>query len=172
VIIGRRVTIVAFVVYLALLSWIILWKLQPPYVGSGALRGIKLVPYLGAGGDGGSALLEILFNAILFIPFGVFLGLLARSWRWWMCLVVLVGTSVVFEMTQFVLAIGHSDITDVINNTLGGLIGLGLLGLARRRSKERADAVVATVLLIATCILLLAAGLFVLSPIQFHDARN
>ena len=34
------------------------------------------------------------------------------------------GTSFLLETTQYVLAIGRSDITDVLTNTAGGLLGL------------------------------------------------
>ncbi len=167
----RGLLVAAFVVYLVLLAWIILWKLQVPYVGGGALREIKLVPYIPADGDGGSNPLEVAVNAFLFIPFGVFMGVLARSWRWWQHLAVFVGASIVLEVVQYVAAIGSSDITDVIDNALGGMIGLGLLALARRRSEERADARIGRVLVIGTGVFLLIVGLFVLSPLQFHARR-
>lgn len=162
----------AFVIYLILLTWIILWKLQLPYAGGGALGEVNLVPYIGTRGHGGSAPLEVAFNVILFVPFGVFLSLLTRSWQWWKYLVVLVGVSFAFEATQYVLAIGRSDITDVINNTLGGMLGVGLLALARRGATERADAVTGRVLVVGAGILLLAVALFVLSPLQFHESRS
>lgn len=167
----RGLLVAAFVVYLVLLAWIILWKLQLPYVGGGALREIKLVPYIPAGGDGGSNPLEVAFNVILFIPFGVFMGVLARDWRWWKQLAVFAGTSIVFEVAQYVFAVGSSDISDVIDNAVGGMIGLGVLALARRGSRERADVIVGRVLVIATGVFLLMVGLFVLSPLQFHARR-
>jgi hypothetical protein len=39
---GRALLVVLFVVYLVLLAWLVLWKLEVPYVGAGALRVIKL----------------------------------------------------------------------------------------------------------------------------------
>ena len=36
--------------------------------------------------------------------------------------------SFVFEIMQFVFAVGATDITDVITNTLGTLIGVGIYG--------------------------------------------
>ena len=43
------------------------------------------------------------------------------------------GASLGLEVAQYVLAVGSSDITDVVVNTAGGLAGIGLLALARRR---------------------------------------
>ena len=37
---------------------------------------------------------------------------------------MIAGTSFLLETTQYVLAIGRSDITDVLTNTVGGLLGL------------------------------------------------
>ena len=71
-------------------------------------------------------------NILLFIPFGLYLGLLAPSWRWWKATGVFVGASLVLEVIQHLLSTGSFDITDVIVNTAGGLAGLGLLALARR----------------------------------------
>ena len=47
------------------------------------------------------------------------------------------GASLVLETAQHVLSTGSFDITDVIVNTAGGLAGLGLLALARRRLRRR-----------------------------------
>jgi glycopeptide antibiotics resistance protein len=61
--------------------------------------------------------------------------------------------SVAFETVQYVLSIGFTDITDVMTNTLGGVLGLVLYRSARRfvaDPKLDADVTVAgTVLLLA-----------------------
>ena len=41
-----------FVVYLALLVWIVLFKLELPHVGLGELRVVKLVPFVSDGMNG------------------------------------------------------------------------------------------------------------------------
>ena len=64
-----------FGIFVILLAWIALWKLEVPYVGSGSLRDIKLVPFAPSGGAGGSAPVEVAINLVLFVPFGVYLGL-------------------------------------------------------------------------------------------------
>ena len=41
-------------------------------------------------------------------------------------------TSVMLEVLQYILGVGASDITDVITNTFGGAVGLGVaLGLSK-----------------------------------------
>ena len=44
-----------------------------------------------------------------------------KSWRF--KLGVIVVTSVMLEVLQYILGIGASDITDVITNTFGGAVG-------------------------------------------------
>ena len=116
-----------FGVYLVLLVWLVLWKLQMPYVGEGALRHIKLVPFAPTAEDGASEPLEVLANVALFVPFGFYLGLIAPSWPSWKLAGVVAGTSLLLEVTQWVLSVGSCDITDLVVNTAGGLAGFGLL---------------------------------------------
>ena len=171
---GHVLLVVLFVVYLVLLAWVVVWKLDVPYVGAAALlpRPIKLIPFVPSGEAGGSAPLEILGNVVLFVPFGVYLGLLVPKWRWWQWTGVFVGASFVLETTQHLLSTGSFDTTDIIVNTAGGLVGIGLLVLARRRLLARTAAVVTRVCLIGTVVSLLAIGIFVASPLQYgphHD---
>lgn len=67
---GRGWLAVLFVVYLVLLAWVVLWKLEVPYVGGGALRQMKLVPFARTAEAGASAPLEVVANVMLFVPFG------------------------------------------------------------------------------------------------------
>ena len=78
----------------------------------------------------------------------------------------------VLETTQHLLSTGSFDTTDIIVNTVGGLAGLGLLALARRRLQARTAAVMTRVCLIGTVVSLLAIGIFVASPLHYgprHD---
>jgi len=168
---SSRLLVAAFVIYLVLLAWTILWKLEVPYVGAAALlpRPIKLVPFLPSGDADSSAPGEVVFNILLFVPFGFYLGLLAPWWKWWKSGMVFVGASVVLETMQYLLSIGSTDITDVITNTVGGLAGLGLLTVLRRRL----GAITFTrICVVFTALAVIAAAAFVASPIRFmgpHD---
>ena len=172
---GRDVLLVVlFVVYLVLLAWMVVWKLDVPYVGEAALlpRPMKLIPFLPSAEAGGSAPLEVVANIVLFIPFGLYLGLLAPTWQWWKATGVFVGASLVLETTQHLLSTGSFDTTDVIVNAAGGLAGLGLLALARGRLQARTAGVMTRACLIATVVSLLAIGIFVASPLHYapqHD---
>jgi glycopeptide antibiotics resistance protein len=166
--------VVLFAVYLVLLAWIVLWKLETPYVGAAALlpRPFKLIPFLPSAEAGGSAPLEVVANILLFVPFGIYLGLLAPSWRAWKAAGVFAGASLALEIAQHVLSTGSFDITDVIVNTAGGLAGLGLLALARRSIPAVTVASMTRVCLIGTVVALLAVGIFIASPLRYapqHD---
>jgi glycopeptide antibiotics resistance protein len=155
-----------FAVYLLLLVWIVLWKLEVPWVG-GVQRVVKLVPFVPSAGSGASAPSEVVINLLLFVPFGVYLGLVAPSWPWWKIAVALSGSSLALEVVQYVLAIGSSDITDVVVNTAGGLAGWGLLVASRRRRRGRTGAGMVRICSIGTALALVAAVLVIASP--FHD---
>jgi len=170
----RALLVVLFVVYLVLLAWIILWKLEVPYVGAaaGLPRPIKLVPYVASGESGASKPLEAVVNILLFIPFGIYLRVLAPRWRWWQAAAVFVGASLLFETVQYLLSVGSADITDVIDNTLGGMLGLGLFSLARRRLRERTDDLVTRILLITGIVAVLAVAVFLVSGLHYADQHD
>jgi glycopeptide antibiotics resistance protein len=159
----RRAHVVGlFVVYLALLVWVVLWKLEPPSLGVD--RAVKLVPFVASGGAGPSAPVEVAANLVLFIPFGLYLGLLAPGRRWWAAVGSVAGTSLALEVGQYVLGVGRSDSTDIIMNTAGGLVGLGLVALARPGQDARAATALARACSLATVLVLLVAGLYLASP--------
>ncbi|MET1016930.1 MAG: VanZ family protein, partial [Leifsonia flava] len=107
--------VVLFGIYLSLLVWIVLWKLDVPWVG-GVQRVIKVVPFAATSGNGASAPFEVAMNLVLFVPFGVYLGLLAPRWSWWRAGGTVAGASLALEVTQYVLAVGSTDVTDVLVN--------------------------------------------------------
>lgn len=164
---GRVLLVVLFVMYLFLLAWIVLWKLEIPFVGGGGLRQIKLVPFAATAGAGASAPFEIVANFVLFVPFGIYLCLLAPSWPWQQAACAIAGASLILEVAQYVLAVGSSDITDLIVNTAGGLVGIGLLNLARRRLQTRTTIVMTRLCLIGTVLALLAIGIFITSDLRY-----
>lgn len=117
--------------YMILLVWIVVFKLQQPSVGPADALTLKLVPFIAADGLGSNAPRELLANVIIFVPLGVLLGAMAPKVPWWTKACAIVAVSVALECAQFALAVGASDLTDVLMNGAGGLIGLVLVELAR-----------------------------------------
>ena len=121
---------VLFTLYLLTLLWLVLFKISydiPAFLTNYQTRSINLVPFVTWGQTGVS---ETVSNVVIFVPFGLLLGLNFRSAALWRLLLIVFSFSVVVETLQYVLAIGTTDITDVITNTVGGLVGLVLYRLA------------------------------------------
>ncbi|MEZ3160661.1 VanZ family protein [Microbacterium sp. BWT-B31] len=172
---GTHTLLVAlFVVYLALLTWIVLWKLAVPWVGAAAFlpHPIKLIPFVPDAEAGASSPVEVAINFAIFVPFGLFLGVLAPSWRWFAAAGVIAGSSLVFETLQPLLSIGSFDTTDIIVNTAGGLAGLALLALIRGRLGAGTAVVMTRVLLIGTIVAVVLAAAFFASPLRYEPQHD
>lgn len=113
-------------VYLLLLAGVILFKL-PFYSAAGdTTRVINVIPLSGSfDGQGDLIWGEIAYNTLLFVPFGIYLGMLTR-WTFGRRVLVIAGLSLGFELAQYVFALGVTDVTDLIDNTLGGIVGIGI----------------------------------------------
>ena len=79
---------------------------------------------------------EPVSNVLLFIPLGILLASLA--WRWFAVLALGLGLSLVIETTQYLLNQGRTaDVDDVIENTLGALIGWAVVLVVHRVEARR-----------------------------------
>lgn len=163
----RALTGGLFAVYLALLVWAVMWKLGVPSLHGGDTRAVKLVPFVAGDGFGVNSPFEMLANVALFVPFGVYLGLLAPRWGWGRIGALAGVVSVGFETAQYVLAVGSSDVTDVILNTAGAVAGVVLLAAARRALGSRTASVLAAVCAAGTVVALAAGAAFVAGPVRY-----
>jgi glycopeptide antibiotics resistance protein len=66
---------------------------------------------------------EIILNVLIFVPLGMYAGILFKRWTWVSNLLLFFLISLTFEGLQFIFRIGAFDITDIITNTLGGITG-------------------------------------------------
>lgn len=171
---ARITLIIAFAVYLALLAWVVLWKLEVPWIGdaAGLFRPIKLVPFVPSGDAGASTPVEMLINLVLFVPFGLFVGALAPAWSWWKAGVVALGASLVLETVQHIISTGSFDTTDLIVNTAGALVGWAIFLAVRRTAGERTRIVMTRICVIASALALVAAVAFVVSPFHYGPQRD
>ncbi|WP_439592872.1 VanZ family protein [Microbacterium sp.] len=157
----RPLLVLLFAAYLVVLVWLVVWKLHTPFIADGTGT-IKLIPFVRTADAGSSSPREVLGNIGVFVPFGVYFGLLGR--RWWTSLAVIALTSAALEATQFVLGVGVTDITDVITNTTGGALGLLLAGLVGRRAGA-ALCVVGTTIAAVALLAYLAEPMRPISPL-------
>lgn len=80
-------------------------------------------------------LVENIMNAVVFIPVGILLGITFKQMTWWKALLIGCSISVTIESLQFFLMRGFSEVDDVMHNTLGCLIGYGLVSGFRQITK-------------------------------------
>ena len=136
----RVVTVVLFAIYGLLLTGLILFKFPFSYQVIGSGRVLNLIPFAGSFTKQGSLRLsEIVENVALFVPFGVYLSMVRRQWSWGYRILAIVCTTVAFESIQYAFAIGRADITDVLGNTLGGVMGIALYAALTRILGPRTD---------------------------------
>jgi glycopeptide antibiotics resistance protein len=112
------------VAYLLVLLWLLLFKLaSDPFsvLAQYQTRSLNLIPFAGTSKEN---LYQIIYNIIAFAPFGLLLSVNLKVTNFWRKLTYICALSFAVEITQYIFAIGRTDITDVITNTLGGLIGL------------------------------------------------
>ncbi len=120
----NKLTIVLFVIYLIALFWILLFKfgVRFSYMEN---RQVNLIPFSDIlMANGKTDFGEIIMNIIIFAPLGIYAGILFRRWNFGKNVSFFFLTSLLVETLQFILRIGAFDTTDVLTNTLGGIIGL------------------------------------------------
>lgn len=138
----RKITAILMTIYLVVLTWIILFKMGTVLDNLGEFRSVNLLPY------GESAIVneqvdfsEIIYNIAAFLPIGIYVSMLRPRWSFWRKLLPAAGISLGYEILQYLLGIGATDITHWINNTLGALVGILLYLAAYRLWKQRTNIV-------------------------------
>ena len=152
-----------FAVYMVLLVWIILFKFELSIFELDRIRSINLIPFHYENEIGMKFhLKEVIENALIFIPFGIYLSMLKHNLSFRTKLFIILLTSSLLEIFQYVLAVGRTDITDIITNTCGGAMGIGLYGLAAKvfHGKKQADKIITIFAVIVTVVVV--GGLSVL----------
>lgn len=152
---SNRLTTWLFIIYLALLCWVLLFKLgvRFSYMDS---REVNFIPFRESGN------LENILNILIFIPAGIYAGTLFNRWNIRNNVLFVFLLSLFIEGIQYILAVGAFDITDVITNAIGGIAGLLLyLGIKRAFSDTvkaqrliNIIAVIGTILLVSLLVLL------------------
>ena len=112
---------ILFAVYLVILAWLILFKfsIHIASVLHYDKRSLNFVPFSNVSGSSR----ESVENVLVFIPLGLLLSVNFKRLGFWNKLLIVLSASIAAETIQYIFAIGATDITDVITNTLGGLTG-------------------------------------------------
>ena len=104
-----------------LLTWIIVFKFRLDISELKYIRTLNLIPF--ASDSSINGMKETIVNLILFIPLGSYIQFIIKNKKC-LKLLIIIFVSFMFELLQYVFHIGVSDITDIIMNTLGGIIGI------------------------------------------------
>ena len=119
----KRISYVVFGIYFILLIWLILFKFATNFSEIPRMCSINLIPFYYKQGTN-TQLREVLYNIVVFIPLGVYVQIFKEDKKITTKCLLIFLTSFLFEVIQFIFAIGASDITDLIGNTLGGILGI------------------------------------------------
>jgi glycopeptide antibiotics resistance protein len=113
-----RLTQALLLIYLMVLGWIILLKfgVEFSYMEE---RKINLVPFASGYYDR----METILNVVIFVPFGIYSGILFRNKTFQFHLLVFFLASMMLEGLQYTFKLGAWDITDLLTNTIGGIAG-------------------------------------------------
>lgn len=72
---------------------------------------------------------EIIDNILLYIPFGFMLPAVFKNQKVWKMVLVILLMTAAIESIQLVTRIGLFEFDDIMDNTMGGVIGLGMYAL-------------------------------------------
>jgi glycopeptide antibiotics resistance protein len=141
--------------YLVILIWLVLFKLQYNILSVFNYHHRSLNLNLFAAPlnvNGRINFGEMIDNVIIFIPFGLLLNVNFKKVGFLPKFALILVFSLTCELIQFIFAIGATDITDVITNTVGGFLGLKLYGLGNKyinnKKLDRVIIFVGTLLLV------------------------
>lgn len=124
------------IAYLLFVLWLVLFKFSSDIltvIAQHQTTSLNLVPFAA------NRVREMFDNFMFFVPLGLLMGVSYKTTSLRRKLAFIFCVSVCAEITQFVLAIGMADITDIIMNTCGGLVGLVLYDVVSKRSFMKGD---------------------------------
>ena len=162
-----KITIIKilFGIYLLLLVWIILFKTSfsiSDLINLSKIRSINLIPFYYPT-EVNFHLREVIANIIIFIPLGIYLKMLNINNK----NTILYGFifSILLEISQFVFRLGASDITDIITNTTGVILGVLVYILLEKiiKNKEKSDNILKIIALFVTILFSLLMMLLIIS---------
>ena len=150
----KKVTSILFIVYFLLLTWIIVFKTEFSISSLVTERSINLIPFKESViVNGKISFSEIINNAIVFIPVGVFTAMLAENWKFIKMAAVPFGISLIYEIIQYIFAVGACD-----NNTLGGIVGILIFKLRRKVLGDKAYKVINIFSIVCVVLIVIMMG--------------
>jgi len=75
---------------------------------------------------------EFTANIVMFVPMGLLFTLLLGVRRWWLALLIGVFATCLIEGIQSFMPTRYSEVRDLVSNTLGTVVGIGIVALTVR----------------------------------------
>lgn len=136
---STRLTFALFGVYLIAIYWIIVLKFNIGAYHDQVDERFNYIPFRELVRYG-IFNTEIILNVFIFLPFGLFAGVLLEQLGVFKKILLFFSLSFLFEASQYILKVGAFDITDLINNTFGGIIGLIIFARLKKALKSQLKA--------------------------------
>lgn len=155
-------TKILFFLYFIILTWGIVFKMRTDFNGFVGYRRINLIPFHASVIINGRIdTSEIYLNICAFVPFGVYISILKEKWNFFQKLLPIFLISLSYETSQYIFAVGVTDITDLLGNTCGGLIGIVIYWLLSKVLKDNTIKVVNFMAIIGTVFLMALIGILI-----------
>jgi len=164
---SNQLTRILLIIYLIVLVWIILFKMGVSFSYMEERR-INLIPFA----NGYYTLTETIMNVVIFIPLGLYAHILFRrkSFVWSVLFFFLV--SLIAETLQVIIKTGVFDVTDLLTNTTGGIVGYLLISLFEKVTSKPLKVQKILNILASICTILVISLLVLLKlnmlPVRFQ----
>lgn len=160
----RQLTItrILLFIYFIILTWVIVFKMRTDFEGFAGFRSINLIPFQASVIINGRIdMSEIYLNIFAFVPFGIYISILKEKWNFLQKTLPIFLISLAYETTQYILAVGVSDITDLMGNTCGGMAGILIYWLLSKLLKDNTIKAVNILAVIGTVFLTALMGVLI-----------
>jgi len=158
-----------FVFYIIFILWNIVFKYVSPLElfssNRYCSRTLNLIPFYDIF-NGNYNRLDIFGNIILFIPLGIYINMVGKNLKVSKNIYKIIIISLIFEVSQYIFGIGASDITDIITNTIGGVIGIGIYVAIKKIFKD--DNKVKTFITICSMIVMIPVAIILIGIFMYN----
>lgn len=161
---NKRITSILLGIYVIVLTWIIVFKMQLswnfPYI-----RSINLIPFAESVIVNGKLYFaEIFYNLLVFVPIGAYLSMIDKDRKFYQKVIPIFLLSLIYETLQFIFHIGASDVTDIITNTSGGILGILFVNFLYKvfKNNEKVDKILNILAMICTAIIVVFLMLLII----------